>query len=128
MMLRLLICSIPTKLGALTITSSRSFISKQPVHFAHHQIAWYLFLSFLQGFHAGTRVHGPKARSGENYEGIRQVREVPAKTKSFNYLHTYFMRRTQSGKISYADFAEIMGEKVLQRDPEEEMKKVNSIM
>jgi Ca2+-binding EF-hand superfamily protein len=31
--------------------------------------------------------------------------------------------RNQTGKISYADFAEIMGEKVLQRDPEEEMKK-----
>jgi len=31
--------------------------------------------------------------------------------------------RNNTGKISFADFAEIMGEKVLQRDPEEEMKK-----
>ncbi len=28
-----------------------------------------------------------------------------------------------TGKIAFADFAEIMGEKVLARDPEEEMKK-----
>jgi len=33
--------------------------------------------------------------------------------------------RNNTGKISFADFAEIMGEKVLQRDPEEEMKKVS---
>ncbi|GAB5372569.1 hypothetical protein AAMO2058_001676900 [Amorphochlora amoebiformis] len=31
--------------------------------------------------------------------------------------------RNNTGKIAYADFAEIMGEKVLQRDPEEEMRK-----